>query len=136
MTPSRIFFHFNILIFIYFSKYETIEIHARTFLPLNISAVGSVKMLHIWGVLFCSFHVKILWEEHMSAELLRKSERFGNWCFLAHFFKPYFPEVNCFFWLVICWFLLPFWYVEIVKLCETAKVVKIQLVEFSIFLYI
>ncbi len=36
------FFCFNILIFIYFFKYETIETHARAFLPLNISAVGSV----------------------------------------------------------------------------------------------
>ena len=34
------FFRFNILI--YFFKYETIETHARVFLPLNISAVGSV----------------------------------------------------------------------------------------------
>ena len=41
MAP-RIFFHFNILIFIYFFKYKTIETHARAFLPLNISAVGSV----------------------------------------------------------------------------------------------
>ena len=36
------FFRFNILIFIYFFKYKTIETHARAFLPLNISAVGSV----------------------------------------------------------------------------------------------
>ena len=36
------FFRFNILMFIYFLKYKTIETHARTFLPLNISAVGSV----------------------------------------------------------------------------------------------
>ena len=31
---------FNILIFIFFSKYKTSETHARAFLPLNISAVG------------------------------------------------------------------------------------------------
>ena len=39
------FFRFNILIFIYFFKYKTIETHARAFLPLNISAVGSVTGL-------------------------------------------------------------------------------------------
>ena len=37
------FFRFNILIFIYFLKYKTIETHARAFLRLNISAVSSVK---------------------------------------------------------------------------------------------
>ena len=37
-----IFFLFNILILIYFFKYETIETHAHAILPLNISAVGSV----------------------------------------------------------------------------------------------
>ena len=37
------FFRFNTLIFIYFFKYKTIETHARAFLPLNISAVGSVS---------------------------------------------------------------------------------------------
>ena len=36
------FFSFNILIFIYFFKYKTIETHARAFLPLNISAIGTV----------------------------------------------------------------------------------------------
>jgi hypothetical protein len=41
LNGSRDFFLcFNILIFIYFLKYKTIETHA--FLPLNISAVGSV----------------------------------------------------------------------------------------------
>ena len=38
------FFRFNILILIYFFKYKTIETHARAFLPLNISAVGSVQI--------------------------------------------------------------------------------------------
>ena len=38
----RIFFHSNILILIYFFKYKTFETHDRPFLPLNISAVGSV----------------------------------------------------------------------------------------------
>ena len=37
------FFFINILIFIYLFKYKTIETHARAFLLLNISAVGSVK---------------------------------------------------------------------------------------------
>ena len=36
-------FRFNILFFIYFFKYKTIETHARAFMPLNISAVGSVR---------------------------------------------------------------------------------------------
>ena len=37
--------HFCHLIFRlqYFFKYKTIETHARAFLPLNISAVGSVS---------------------------------------------------------------------------------------------
>ena len=43
MAP-RIFFRFNSLFFIYFFEYETIETHARAFLPLNILAVGSVKV--------------------------------------------------------------------------------------------
>ena len=33
------FFHFNILISIYFFRYKTIETHARAFLLLNISAI-------------------------------------------------------------------------------------------------
>ena len=41
MAPT-IFFRFDILIFIYLFKYKTIETHARAFLPLNISTVGSV----------------------------------------------------------------------------------------------
>ena len=48
LNGSQDFFRFNILIFIFFFKYKTIETHARTFLPLNISAVGSV--LSILGV--------------------------------------------------------------------------------------
>ena len=42
LNGSKDFFLFNIFIFIYFFKYKTIETHARAFLPLNISAVGSV----------------------------------------------------------------------------------------------
>ena len=41
MAP-RILILFNILIFIYFFKYETIETHARAFLTLNILAMGRV----------------------------------------------------------------------------------------------
>ena len=41
----RIFSRFNILIYIYSFKYKTIETHARAFLPLNISVVGSVSLL-------------------------------------------------------------------------------------------
>ena len=41
LNSSQDIFRFNILIFIYFFKYKTIEIHARAFLPLNnISAVS------------------------------------------------------------------------------------------------
>ena len=40
-------FCFNISIFIHFFKYKTIETNARTYLPLNISAVCSVKTLTI-----------------------------------------------------------------------------------------
>ena len=43
------FFCFNILILIYFFKHETIETHARAFLPFNISAVGSVSPLDELG---------------------------------------------------------------------------------------
>ena len=39
------FFLFNILSLTYFLKYKTIETHARAFLPLNISAVGSVEWI-------------------------------------------------------------------------------------------
>ena len=38
-------FCFNDLFIFYFFKYKTIETHARTFLPLNISAVDSVAPL-------------------------------------------------------------------------------------------
>ena len=41
LNGSQVFFYL-ILYFDLFSKYITIETHARTFLPLNISAVGSV----------------------------------------------------------------------------------------------
>ena len=47
LTAPRIFFRFHILIFKYFSKYETIESHARAFFSLNISAVGIVEA--IWS---------------------------------------------------------------------------------------
>ena len=45
------FFRLNILISIYFLKYKTIEIHARAFLPLNISAVGSVSSAQVRPVM-------------------------------------------------------------------------------------
>ena len=38
-------FLFNILIFIYFFKYETIETHAHAFLTLNILAIGRVNSI-------------------------------------------------------------------------------------------
>ena len=41
--PGFFFFRFNILIFIYYFKYETIETHARAFLPLIILSVDTVN---------------------------------------------------------------------------------------------
>ena len=46
MAP-RLFFPLNILILFYFLKYRTIDTHARAFLSLNISAVGSVDNLSV-----------------------------------------------------------------------------------------
>ena len=43
LNGSQDFFLINILIFIYFFKYETIETHARAFLTLNILAIGRVR---------------------------------------------------------------------------------------------
>ena len=43
LLAPRILFFLIILMLIYFFKYKTIETHARTFLPFNISAVGSVQ---------------------------------------------------------------------------------------------
>ena len=48
------YFLFNILIFIYFFKYETIETHARAFLTLNILAIGRVPYFY-WTK-------KVLWQ--------------------------------------------------------------------------
>ena len=42
LTAPRIFLFLNILISIYFLKYETIENHARAFLTLIISAIVRV----------------------------------------------------------------------------------------------
>ena len=42
LSAPRIFFCFNILFFIYFFKYETIETQAHAFLTLNILAIGRV----------------------------------------------------------------------------------------------
>ena len=58
MAPRIFFFRFNILIFIYFFKFKTIETHARAFLPLNISAVGSVisnTFIYMWQIYFYSY---------------------------------------------------------------------------------
>ena len=41
LNGSHAFFLFNILIFIYFLKYEIIETQARDFLTLIISAIGT-----------------------------------------------------------------------------------------------
>ena len=49
LTGSQDFFFvcLNFLIFIYIFRYKTIETHAPAFLPLNISAVGSVNRMHV-----------------------------------------------------------------------------------------
>ena len=39
-----------IVLIIYFLKYKTIETHARAFLPLNISTVGSVRITKVCEV--------------------------------------------------------------------------------------
>ena len=47
------FLFFNILIFIYVSKYETIETHARAFMTLNILTISRVSRhfrLTLWRV--------------------------------------------------------------------------------------
>ena len=53
-------FFFNILILIYFFKYKTIEIHARTFLPLNISVVGKdlYQVQETWKLFFLT-HIQL-----------------------------------------------------------------------------
>jgi hypothetical protein len=43
LNGSHDFFHIFSIIFNFFFKYETIETHARAFLALNISIVGSVS---------------------------------------------------------------------------------------------
>ena len=55
--PNWDFFCFNGLISIYFFKYKTIDTNARAFLPLNISAVGSVYVSHC--TFFKFFHGEI-----------------------------------------------------------------------------
>ena len=50
LNSSQDFFFFNISIFIYFFKYETIETHVGAFLTLNILAIGKVC---------CDFHGEI-----------------------------------------------------------------------------
>ena len=51
LTAPRIFcFCFNILI--YFFEYKTIETHARAFLPLIISVVGSVVAVYYFFLFF------------------------------------------------------------------------------------
>ena len=42
LIGSKDFFLFNILIFIYFFKWETIETHAREILTLNVLAIDIV----------------------------------------------------------------------------------------------
>ena len=77
------FFRFNILIFIYFFKYKTIETHARAFLPLNISAVGSVisdkitvsyhyKKYFNWSGRFKTAIYLMFWPHFLSSKWINK----------------------------------------------------------------
>ena len=67
------FFRFNILIFIHLFKYETIETHARAFLPLNISAVGSVPSTCL------GFHSKHFGFRLFTKSLCPKKEARDKW---------------------------------------------------------
>ena len=49
MAPMIFIFLFILILIFFFFDYKTIETHVRVFLPLNISAVGSVNK----KVLFC-----------------------------------------------------------------------------------
>ena len=51
LNGSQGFFLYNILIFINFFKYESIETHARAFLSLIILAVGTVQSIEIRGAI-------------------------------------------------------------------------------------
>ena len=57
MAPT-IFFLFNILTFIYFFEYETIETHALSFLTLIILAIG--RLNYDTMVVFIKIHPKIV----------------------------------------------------------------------------
>ena len=54
MAP-KFFFLFNIFIQFYFFRYESIEIHAHTFLTLLILAIGRVQRLINFSSIFDSF---------------------------------------------------------------------------------
>ena len=86
------FFRFSILI--YFFKYKTIETHAPAFLPLNISAVGTVldvfcQKIIIWYQKFeVFFPTQILnfWtidpkNDHTKNLLIHWVIRQDTWCF-------------------------------------------------------
>ena len=67
MAP-RIFFLFNILIFINLFKYKTIEAHARAFLTLNILAIG-LPDYHIRSIRICSLYIfYLIFEDHFVLE--------------------------------------------------------------------
>ena len=54
----RLFFislYLSYLNFIYFFKYKTIETHARTFLTLNILAIGIVQAGPVWQWILCGW---------------------------------------------------------------------------------
>ena len=47
LKGSQDFFPFNILIFVYFFKYETIETHAHAFWTLIILALAGVEKVYL-----------------------------------------------------------------------------------------
>jgi hypothetical protein len=74
MAP-RIFFLFNILILIYFFKYETIMTHARAFLTLNILTIGRVQRLLISLTMTWFSEHKIWFHKKLSQKLLNVSNK-------------------------------------------------------------
>ena len=58
LNGSQDFFVFNIFIFIFFFKCETIETHARAFLTLNILAIGRVSIVLVFACLIVIYPVE------------------------------------------------------------------------------
>ena len=116
MAP-RIFFRFDILIFIYFFKYKTIETHVRAFLSLNISAVGSVYWVcnRFQNEIICSYILKEFWR-NLTFELDWIFVCFGH--FLTRAGRPTFNDNSGDFWHYISSKKYAFW---LIFECAKAK---------------